>query len=117
MVEVYAFVANCTQCARYRICKRRKTNYLKKFPPTELLTQQCMDLLGPLHRTAAGNRNLLVIVDCFFKMTRDVPLQQIDAETIVEAFLNNWVAAYGPPATLISDNGPHFRATFFQGVC
>jgi len=27
------------------------------------------------------------------------------------------VAAYGPPATLLSDNGPQFRSTFFQGVC
>jgi len=26
------------------------------------------------------------------------------------------VAAYGPPATVLSDNGPQFRSTFFQGV-
>ena len=27
------------------------------------------------------------------------------------------MAAYGPPATVLSDNGPQFRSTFFQGVC
>jgi len=27
------------------------------------------------------------------------------------------VAAYGPPATVLSDNGPQFRSTFFQRVC
>jgi len=89
VVNVYAFVANCTQCARNRVGKRRKTNYLKTFPPTEPLTDLCMDLLGPLPRTAAGNEHLLVIVDRFSKMTRAIPLQRIDAETIAAAFLDN----------------------------
>jgi len=35
VVDVSAFVANCTQCARNRVGKRRKTNYVKTFPPTE----------------------------------------------------------------------------------
>jgi len=117
VVDVYAFVANCTQCARNRVSKRRKTNYLKTFPPTEPLTDLCMDLLGPFPRTAAGNEHLLVIVDRFSKMTRAIPLKRIDAETITAAFLDNWVAAFGPPVTVFSDNGPQFRSTFFQGVC
>ena len=76
-----------------------------------------MALLGPLPRTAAGNKHLFVIVDPFSKMTRVIPVQRIDAETIAAAFVDNWVAAYGPPATVFSDNGPQFRFTFFQGVC
>jgi len=47
-----------------------------------------MDLLGPLTRTAAGNEHLLVIVDRFSKMTRAIPLEQIDAESIAAAFLD-----------------------------
>jgi len=76
-----------------------------------------MDLLGPLPRTATGNEHLLVIVGRFSKMTRAIFLQQIDAETIAAAFLANWVAAYGPPATVVSDNGRQVRSTFFQRVC
>jgi len=116
VVNVCAFVANCTQRARNRVGKRRKTNYLKTFPPTEPLTDLCMDLLGPLPRTAAGNEQLLVIVDRFSKMTRAIPLERIDAETIAAAFLDYWAAADGPPETVLSDNGPQFRSTFFQGV-
>jgi len=106
VADVYAFVASCTQCARNRVGKRRKTNYLKTFPPTEPLTDLCMDLLGPLPRTAAGNEHLHVIMDRFSKMTRAIPLDRIDAETVAAAFLDSWVAAYGPPATVLSDNGP-----------
>jgi len=58
----------------------------------------------------------LVIVDRFSKMKRAVPLERIDAETIAAAFLDRWVAAFGPSATVLSDSGPHFCSTFFQGV-
>jgi len=117
VVDVYAFVANCVHCARNRVGKRRKTNYLKTFPPTEPLTNLCMDLLGPLPRTEAGNEHLLVIVDRFSKMTRAIPLQRIDAESIAAVFLDHWVPTYGPPATVASENGPQFRFTLFQGIC
>jgi len=88
VVDVYAFVANCTQWARNRVGKRRKTNKIKTFSATKTLTDLCMDLLGPLPRTAAGNAQLLVIVDRFSKMTRAIPLDRVDAETIVAAFLD-----------------------------
>jgi len=64
-----------------------------------------------------GERRLLVIVDCFSKITRAILLQRIDAETIAAAFLGYWVLAYGPWAMVLSDNGPQFRSPFFQGVC
>ena len=106
MVDVYAAVANCVQCGRNRVGTRKNKNYLKKFPPTEPLTDLCMDVLGPLPRVAAGNERLLLIVARFSKMTRAIFLQRIHAETITAAFLDYWVAAYGPPTTVLSDNGP-----------
>jgi len=51
----------------------------------------------------------LVTVDRFSKMTRTIPLQMIDAESISAAFLDHWVAAYGHPETMLSDNGPKFH--------
>jgi len=36
--------------------------------------------------------------------------------TIATAFLDYWVAAKGPPATILSDYGPQFRLTFFRRV-
>jgi len=63
VVDVYAFVGNCVECARNRVLRHRQTNYLKTFPKTEPLTDLCMDLVGPLPRTEVGNEYLLVIVD------------------------------------------------------
>lgn len=117
VIEVYAFVANCLLCARRRVGPRRRTNYMKSFPATEPLTDLSIDLLGPLPRTKVGNEFLLVIVDRFSKLTRAIPLGDTGAESVTAAFLDYWVAAYGPPGTILSDNGPQFRSKFFQGVC
>jgi len=55
VVDVYAFVDNCVQCARSRVGKRRRTNSINTFPPAEPLTDIRFDLLGPLPQKDAGN--------------------------------------------------------------
>ena len=44
-------------------------------------------------------------------------MRRIDAYTVAVAFVEAWIFNYGPPKTLISDNGRQFAAKFFQAVC
>jgi len=55
VVDVYAFVDNCVQCARSRAGKRRRTNSINTSPPAGPLTDLRFDLLGLLPQTYAGN--------------------------------------------------------------
>jgi len=57
------------------------------------------------------------MVDRFSKLTRVIALPREHAETVVSAFFDTWVACYGPPDTLLTDNGPHWSSTLVQGVC
>jgi transposase InsO family protein len=36
---------------------------------------------------------------------------------VAEAFCDHWVFVYGPPVSLLTDNGPQFAAKFFQAAC
>jgi len=117
VADVYDYVANCGTCAKGRAGGRRRTNPLRLFPPTEPLSIVRLDLLGPLPNTAMGNRYLLAMVDRFSKLTRVVALPREDAETVASAFCDTWVASYGPPDNLLTDNGPQLTSTLFQGVC
>jgi Integrase core domain/Chromo (CHRromatin Organisation MOdifier) domain len=76
-----------------------------------------MDILGPLPRTKHGNRFLLVIADRYTKVTRTVPLRTVTALSVARAFVDQWVYVYGPPVSLLTDNGPQFTAKFFQAAC
>ena len=76
----------------------------------------CLDLLGSLRKTSIGNRYLLVMVDRFSKLTRVVEIRREDAETVASASCDIWVASYGPPDTLLTDNGPQLTSNLFQGI-
>jgi RNase H-like domain found in reverse transcriptase/Reverse transcriptase (RNA-dependent DNA polymerase)/Integrase zinc binding domain/Chromo (CHRromatin Organisation MOdifier) domain/Integrase core domain len=118
MVEdVYETVRQCDACARNRISERKHTNKLQLFPAKGPLESVAMDILGPLPRTKHGNRFLLVISDRFSKVTKTVPLRTVTALSVARAFCDHWAYAYGPPLSLLTDNGPQFTAKFFLAVC
>jgi hypothetical protein len=76
-----------------------------------------MDILGPLPKTRHGNRFLLVIADRCSKLTRTVPLRVTTSLAVAQAFCDHWVFVYGPPVSLLTDNGSQFAAKFFQAAC
>ena len=115
--DVYETVRMCDVCARNRIAEKRKTNPLKLFPAKGPLESVAMDILGPLPRTKHGNRFLLVIADRYSKVTKTVPLRTVTALSVSRAFCDHWAYVYGPPVSLLTDNGPQFTAKFFQAVC
>ena len=116
-VDCYAYVKGCNECARSRIELDRKRKRLTLFPPEGPLTDVGIDLLGPFKTTPRGNQYLLVMCDKYSKIVRTAPLARTRAWDIAQAFVHQWVFAYGPPKRLISDNGPPFDSKFYQATC
>jgi len=75
------------------------------------------DLLGPLKETEARKRFLPMIVDRFSKPERAVPLAGVNATDVSSAFFRDWISVYGPPDTVLRDNGPQFASLFCNGAC
>jgi transposase InsO family protein len=118
MVEdVAETVRQCDLCARNRISEKRRTNPLQLFPAKGPLESVAMDILGPLPRTKHGNCLLLVIADRYSKVVKTVPLRTVTALVVARAFFDHWAYTYGPPVSLLMDNGPQFTAKVFQAVC
>ena len=115
--DTYDFVKNCDKCAQERITLRRHASKLKLFPAKAPLESVAIDLMGPLPVTNRKNRYLLVMTDRYTKLTRTVPLATATAFTVAKAFCEAWVYVYGPPESLLSDNGGEFNAKFFRAVC
>ena len=115
--DIYRTVRTCNARAKNRVKLRKRTHPLRLFPAQRPLEGLSSDILGPLTKTKKGHRFLLVITDRFTKLTQVIPLRRIDAYTIAVAFVEAWIFKYGPPKTLISDNGKQFAAKFFQAFC
>ena len=108
--DIQATVRNCHACAKNRIRLRKRTNPMQLFPATEPLRHLCIDILGPLKKTKRNFRWILVITDRFTKLTQVISMKKVTAQHVAIAFVEHWVFKYGPPKTLLSDNGSNFAS-------
>jgi hypothetical protein len=67
-----------------------------------------MDLLAPLPKTPRGNLHILVMTDRFSKLVVASALPDIRAITVAKAYIEGWVAYFGPPVIILTDNGSLF---------
>jgi len=117
MVEdVYKHVEKCPACAKNRLSEKRHTSTMKLFPALEPFSGLAMDLIGPLTTSRGGHKHVLVMCDRFTKLTRAILLLDATALTVSSAFIDTWVAAYGIPDSVLTDNGPQFDSVHYQGI-
>ena len=89
---------------------------MKLFPALEPFLRLAMDLLGPMTTSRSGHKHVLFICDRLTKLTRAIPLWDATALTVSSAFIDTWVAAYGVPDSVLTDNGPQFASVYYQGI-
>ena len=60
---------------------------------------------------------LLTCVDRFTRWPEAIPMVDIRAETVADAFFSGWVARYGTPATITTDRGAQFESQLWDSLC
>jgi len=115
VADTKAFLTNCIQCAeRDGVPKTAiPTGQLAAYRPNQLVAS---DIMGPLPECASGNRHIITFTDHFTKFNVSVAIPDATAETVVRAFINHWVAYFGPPEHLLTDNGSNYTSTLFADV-
>ena len=61
-----------------------------------------------------GCRHLLTAVDRFTRWPVAIPLTDISAQSVVDAFVSGWIQNFGVPSTVTSDRGSQFTSAIFQ---
>ncbi|BHF64118.1 hypothetical protein SprV_0200711700 [Sparganum proliferum] len=72
-----------------------------------------LDVVGPLP-PSNDYTHLLTCVDRYTRWPEAIPLPNVQAETIVKAFVSRWVAIFGAPSMITTDQGARFESTLFQ---
>jgi transposase InsO family protein len=76
----------------------------------------CEDIIVPLPITLDCHKYVLVFSDRFSKFTVAVPMRTTTASDVAEAFVSRWIALFGVPLILLTDNGPQFASRFLMQV-
>ena len=75
-----------------------------------------MDLVGPLLTSAESFKYLFTMVDRSSRWLEATPLQTLVAEDCVDALISSWVARFGVPTIITSDQGRQFTSSLWAGL-
>ncbi|VDN27031.1 unnamed protein product [Dibothriocephalus latus] len=72
-----------------------------------------LDVVGP-SPLSNGFNYLFTGVNRYTHWAEAIPLPNVQAETIVKAFVNRWVATFGAPSTVTIDRAAQFESELFN---
>ncbi|KAK6181452.1 hypothetical protein SNE40_009298 [Patella caerulea] len=114
-IEYYCHI--CDICARNKVFGRHPKAPLKLYVAGAPMERIALDILGPLTRTHKRNRFLLVVGDYFTKWSDAYPIRDQEARTIASKLIDRFVALFGVPMLIHTDQGLNFDSALFKEVC
>ena len=111
--DVRQWARSCLKCQRTKV-QKHTTAPLIPFPtPDTRFDRVHLDLVGLLP-PSKGYSYLLTCIDRFTRWPEAIPIHNITAETVAEAFVTSWVAHFGVPSTVTTDRGSQFESALWE---
>lgn len=103
----------CINCQRAKVTRHVFSPTGNFALPTGRFEHVHIDLVGPLP-ISRNYRYCLTCVDRFTRWPEVFPLENIEAETVAREFMMGWVARFGTPVRITTDQGRQFESNLFK---
>ncbi|MCW5672650.1 MAG: DDE-type integrase/transposase/recombinase [Hydrogenophaga sp.] len=114
--DTYHWTDSCQKCQESKNRRESTIGKLKPFPASRLWERIAVDLITPLPRTPRGNSAILVFSEAFSKYKWAIPVPNLEATTIANAYIKEIVCKMGAPKYLLSDRGTQFLSDVLAQV-
>lgn len=113
--DIRGWAKTCIACQRSKINRHVKNVPARILTPDQRFQHVHLDIIGPLP-PSRNYRYCLTMIDRFSRWPEAIPLTEISAETVAEAFFNHWVARFGAPQQITTDQERQFEAALFRAL-
>ena len=117
VADIKRYVASCDACQRTYPRGRVPRAPMGKMPPVDVMFRRvAVDIVGPIHpMSETQKRYILVVVDYNTMYPEAVALENIKAETVLDALWEMWTRL-GIPDEIITDQGSQFSGHLMAEV-
>ena len=102
-------------CATRKMAGRKQKADMKHQDVGLPMEEIAVDLICPFPENDSGNKYVLVVVYSFSKWMEAYPVPNIEARTIAEKLILEFISRFGVP--LQSDRGKQFDCELFRAMC
>ena len=115
--DVERWVVQCDVCATRRGPAQRWRGKLQQYRVGAPSERIAIDITDPLPTTETGNRYILVLSDYFTRWVEAYPIENMEATTVADTLVREFVFRFGVPRRLHSDEEAKIESRVFQGMC
>ena len=90
---------------------------MQEYRVGEPMERVALDISGPWPNSVSGNKYILVVTDHLTRWSEAYPLPDQEARTVAETFVTQFIARYGTPRIVHTDQGRNFTSKLFQEMC
>lgn len=103
----------CMPCQRAKITRYNRALIGNFKQPSRRFQHIHIDLIGPLP-PSRGFKYCLTCIDRFTRWPEAISVTSITAETIAKHLFEQWIAKYGVPERITTDQGRQFESDLFR---
>ena len=111
------YVHSCVNCSTQKKANLTARAPLINYQAGNPLDRVHIDILGPFPISRSGNRYVLMLIDQFTRWLEAYPLPDQTAEQVARVVVDQFIARFGSPLYIHSDQGRNFGSDLFGSVC
>lgn len=112
--DVLQWSRDCIACQRAKVHRHNKLQPDHITVPDTRFNHLHIDIIFlPM---VQGYQYCLTMIDRFSRWPVAVPIKDMTADTVATTLFNHWIAHYGSPVTITSDQGSQFESALFNAL-